>query len=340
MNPTPLITLSNLRHEYQGKPVLQADRLNIFPGTITGLAGPNGSGKSTLLSILGLVLKPSSGTMAFREDRVAPSCVWARRKITLLTQEPYLLKRSVFNNVAYGLMVRKETAHLQERVFKALATVGLSPERFAHRHAHELSGGEARRVALAARLALDPDVLLLDEPTTHVDETSSRMIRNAVIQNCRDRQTTLVVSSHDREWLDSISDRVLTLYKGRIYDHGRINIIHGPWTQGKDGTFEGLPGTDAQGFPVPAPPHGNAVAIIPSQSLNLSLSSEPVPGEALSISCLVTGVHLEPKHMNWIVALKTGNLTLTATLASGKACLVRPGEPVLAYYLPHHMMYV
>jgi tungstate transport system ATP-binding protein len=92
--------------------------------------------------------------------------------------------------------------------------LGLDPDTFARRQWDELSGGEAQRVALAARLVLNPRVLLLDEPTASVDARSSELIRSASLRARNDWGTTLVIASHDREWLYDVCDEVLHLFKG------------------------------------------------------------------------------------------------------------------------------
>lgn len=339
MNPSPLFHIRHLKHAYRGKTVLDIDNLNLFPESITGLAGPNGSGKSTLMQILGLVMAPSAGELTYLGSPVGPQTVKARRKIAFLPQEPCLLKRSVFGNVAYGLKIRHETSGIAERVNRALEIVGLAPGRFAGRHAHHLSGGEARRVALAARLVLEPDVLLLDEPTAHVDEKSSRLIQQAVIQSCQRKKTTLVVSSHDTEWLHSISDRVLTLFDGHIFDHGRINIVYGPWKKGNDGCYQGTLAGSSVAFPVPRPPRDHAVAILPARHLHVCKDPRQIPPHALSLAGLVTGIHLDSRNETCVVSLKCGEFMLISTSAEIGEVLVKPGEPIHIYYSPGDVLY-
>lgn len=334
-----LFDIRCLRHHYQGETVLEHDQLSIRPETITGLTGPNGSGKSTFLNILGLIVKPSQGSINFMGSPVAPFSNQARHRIALLPQDPYLLKRSVFDNVAYGLFIRKKTIDLERRVFDALDTVGLASKQFAHRHVHHLSGGEARRVALAARLVLNPDVLLLDEPTSHVDEQSRRMIHSAVLAARKNRKTTLVISSHDREWLYSISDRVLTFLKGRIHDQGRLNILYGPWKKWANNLYHGPIQDDSKPFPVLCPPHEQAIGILPARSLGLSGSIETLPEGSLSCRCFITGWAYESSTETMFVSMKNGETTLVSAFEKNAHPHITPGEAVHVFYFPRDLTF-
>ena len=207
--------LKDIRQVYEGRTVLEIPFLRIEAGSILGLFGPNGSGKSTLLRLLALLEDPVRGILRFQGHDVSSRDTSTRRKITLLDQDPYLLKRSVLGNVAYGLRVRGHTA-VRDRVEDALEQVGLAPARFAGRRWHELSGGEAQRVALAARLVLKPSVLLLDEPTANLDQESTERIRLASLAARQEWGATIVLVSHDRAWLESASDRFLLMGRGRL----------------------------------------------------------------------------------------------------------------------------
>jgi len=210
-----LYQLENLSQVYGDRTVLEVDRLNIDVKTITGLIGPNGSGKSTLMRILAFLEEPAGGRGLFQGKPFSKVPLDLRRQVTMLSQEPYLLKRSVQANVAYGLKLRG-AAHIQDPVAGALEKVGLDPARFSHRSWRELSGGEAQRVALAARLVLKPKVLLLDEPTASVDRESSELILRAAL-DARDRWgTTLIIISHQLTWLRQIADRILSMDYGRL----------------------------------------------------------------------------------------------------------------------------
>ena len=184
---TPLFHLENIVRNYPDpasrdphavRTVLNLSELDIRAGEILGIRGHNGSGKSTLLRIIALLEPPDSGTVLFEGRPAGTDDLHLRRQVTLLLQTPYLLSRSVASNVAYGLRVRgiRNASELQNRIAASLLAVGLDPAVFLHRRRHELSGGECQRVALAARLALRPRVLLMDEPTASVDQQSAERI--------------------------------------------------------------------------------------------------------------------------------------------------------------------
>ncbi|MCL2767377.1 MAG: energy-coupling factor ABC transporter ATP-binding protein [Synergistaceae bacterium] len=209
--------LENLRCSYKDRLALDIPYLAIERGSTVGFVGRNGSGKSTLLKALGF-LQPYEGTLKFFGN-INPSRN-EKRKVTLLLQEHFLLRRSVFENVAYGLRLRHiPNGEIKSRVEEALTSVGLEPELFARRQWYALSGGESQRVALAARLALKPEVLLLDEPTANIDEDSSILVNN-VLTKIKEKGTTIIIASHDITWLNELinseKDKILTLRGGVI----------------------------------------------------------------------------------------------------------------------------
>ncbi len=210
-----LYRLSNVTQCYGGKTVLDVSDFSISKGAIVGLAGHNGSGKSTMMRILAFLESPASGEIFYDGKRVDVANTDLRREVSLLTQEPYLLKRTVGRNVAYGLELRGAD-NIESTVRDSLNMVGLDPDLFMSRQWYELSGGEAQRVAFAARLAINPRVLLLDEPTASLDRESTLLIREAAAK-VRDKcGTTLVIVSHDQSWLEEVSDVICRFSMGTI----------------------------------------------------------------------------------------------------------------------------
>jgi tungstate transport system ATP-binding protein len=213
-----LYSLRGVAVTYGGAEVLRVPELDIAPGAGLGLYGHNGSGKSTLLRVLGFLLAPAAGVLTFEGRRVDAAALrhghLLRRRAVLLGQDTCLLKRSVAANVAYGLKLRGERVD-EARIARAMALTGLDYAAFGRRSWRQLSGGEARRVALAARLALSPAALLLDEPTTGLDRASTEHVK-AAARAARERGAALVVASHDLDWLRDCADTVLELKDGRV----------------------------------------------------------------------------------------------------------------------------
>jgi len=233
----PLYRVERLRYTFGSHFTLDISELVIQPGESLGLVGPNGGGKSTLLRLLAFIDHPHSGKIYFEGVPAGPENVEARKNVAMLLQSAYLLKRTVFENVAYGLRVRNEMQNAGPRVREALTWVGLPPEKFARRSWHELSGGEAQRVALAARLVLRPKVLILDEPTASVDRQSSYLIKDAVDRCRRMFGTSLIIVSHDHFWLNTVTDTIRRMDEGRLMEYVGGNLIYGPWEASEDGLY-------------------------------------------------------------------------------------------------------
>lgn len=230
-----IFSLRNLTHRYDGHPTLDIVSLDIPAGGVVGLIGPNGSGKSTLLKVLGCLLARRSGELLYNGLPVGGREREVRREVTLLLQEPYLMRRSVYANIAYGLKLRGVApSEIEARAADSLARVGMAAEQFARRPWFRLSGGEVQRVSLAVRLALRPKVLLLDEPTANVDETSAVRIKEAVWRAWRDWGTTIVVATHDLVWLYEVATKIVSLYRGRAISDGAENLVQGDWARSGD----------------------------------------------------------------------------------------------------------
>ena len=221
-----LYELKNIEHYYDGKKVLDIENLILHKNQILGFFGPNGSGKSTLFSLLSFICKPIKGEIFFENTSKIDSEI--KKSIVILPQNPYLLKRSVFENIAYGLKIRNENENLIQKVEEALSLVGLDND-FSKRKWSQLSGGEAQRVALAARLILKPKVLILDEPTAGVDTNSAQLIKEAILIAKQKYNTTIFISSHDYNWLNHISDKKIALFQGNLVENGNINLLFSPW---------------------------------------------------------------------------------------------------------------
>lgn len=325
----PIYAIHDLQHAYGGRAVLDIPHLTLAPHTIVGLVGANGSGKSTLLRLLAAVEAPRRGRIAFEGAPLTPFAPATRSRITLLSQEPYLLRRSVQRNVAYGMELRGGAPDLKTRVAEALTLVGLPPERFAPRSWRALSGGEAQRVALAARLILRPAVLLLDEPTASVDAHSAELIKSAALRARREWGTTLVIASHDRPWLQVVCDTLMQLGNGRVLQAGRESLVYGPWVRRPDGRAEKLL-PDGQRLVVPAPPTDEAVLRF-QPALALPAEDPAGPGR---LEGTVAGLGLEKEGGRLTVTCQAAGLTVHLQLHRDRVAAdgLLPGRPVVLIY--------
>lgn len=318
MSP-PVYRLESLEVRYKDRLVLDVEHLEIGEGTILGLEGPNGSGKSTLLRVLAFLETPSSGFLHFM-GAPADRCdlLALRRQVTLLLQDPYLLRTSVFENVAYGLRVRGIRESLKERVFHSLELVGLDPASFARRPWKSLSGGEARRVALASRLALRTPVLLLDEPTAGVDAQSAVLLKSAALKAREEWGATLVVVSHDMAWMSQVADRLLAFQDGRPGRYVVQNRFEGPWTEREGGLWSMAIG-DGQSVVATKPPGSGRTGFLDAEDITVSVQRP----EGLSTRNMlpVTVLQMSLENGSGAVLLKgaCGDRVLTARLTRSSA---------------------
>jgi tungstate transport system ATP-binding protein len=328
---SPIYAIRSLEHSYGDKTVISIEQLTVQPASILGVIGPNGSGKSSLLRLLGLIERPARGEILFDGRLVEPFSGEARFLITLLPQEPFLMKRSVFKNIAYGLKLRGIGGDMTARVEEALALVGLASRDFARRPWFALSGGEAQRVALAARLALKPKVLLLDEPTASVDAASAQLIKEASLKARRQWGATLIVASHDWQWLYEICDEILHIFNGKIFGTGRQTIIFGPWQQLQPGNWVKIL-SDNQQLAVPAPPNHESAAVIEVQSVSKEESRSE--GDDRVLRGTVSRLSLEKKSGQVVAAINVGNLSFTVGLTphQQQEQTIFPGKNIFIHY--------
>ncbi len=228
-----LYNLKNIEQYFDGRRVLSIDELSLEENQIIGFFGPNGSGKSTLFSLLSFINNPCSGQITFNGVENKKLDSKTRQSVVMVPQNPYLLKRTVYENIVYGLKLRNETDNLDKKVNSALSMVGLESS-FAKRKWSQLSGGEAQRVALAARLILKPKVLILDEPTSGVDTNSAQLIKEAILCAKQKYNTTILISSHDHNWLNHICDKKIALFQGNLIESSNVNLLFAPWRKNEN----------------------------------------------------------------------------------------------------------
>lgn len=210
----------------QGNFKLDVPHLVLQAGHMYVLRGENGSGKSTLLRLLALLQPPQTGIFRFagdpigwRSDRL--QCL--RQRITLLEQNPWLFIGSVEKNLAFGLKLRGVRGNeLRQKIDWALDIVGLNG--FQKRRAKELSGGETRRVALARALCLQPQLLLLDEPTANLDVGQVEALEKFLL-SLPQQGMTLVIASHDSGQAKRLGGKVITMENGRLLGDPELQSV-------------------------------------------------------------------------------------------------------------------
>jgi tungstate transport system ATP-binding protein len=211
-----LYRLENLRFSYGSQKVLNIDHLQLANGRVYAIVGQNGAGKTTLLKILSGLLTIESGEIYFQDKLIDKKNHRILGNETIYVhQNPMLLKGTVFDNVAYGLQIRKfAKREIKLITNNFLEMLGLSS--LTVRNSKNLSQGEIKRVAIARALALTPKVLLLDEPTGHIDKESATKIKEVLLKINKDLGTTIIYSSHDNKFNEQLADKVFLLANGEL----------------------------------------------------------------------------------------------------------------------------
>jgi sulfate transport system ATP-binding protein len=213
------IEVSSVGKRFGSFVALEDVDLTVADGRLTALLGPSGGGKSTLLRIIGGLEQPDSGTVRINgkdATRVPPQ----RRNVGFVFQHYAAFKHlSVYRNVAFGLEIRKRPkAEIRARVNELLALVHL--EQFADRLPEQLSGGQRQRMALARALAVEPSVLLLDEPFGALDAQVRKELRDWLRRLHDEVHVTTIFVTHDQEEALEVADELVVINHGRIEQVG------------------------------------------------------------------------------------------------------------------------
>jgi tungstate transport system ATP-binding protein len=205
----------NLSKSYRSEPILQNCSFTAKQSGIYVLMGPNGSGKSTFLRICALLEAPDSGNVDFySEGRLLAKDISLRRRITLLLPKIGAFNTSVYKNVAYGLTIRDLRKNdIVSRVDHALDFVGLLGKK--NQKAATLSTGETQRLGIARALAIQPEIIFLDEPTASVDVANTEIIEDIIRKMGKDGRS-IVMTTHDTAQAKRLADELLLLKGGQI----------------------------------------------------------------------------------------------------------------------------
>lgn len=231
-----LIEINNLTHIYsEGLPfekkAVDDISLKVEENEFIGLIGHTGSGKSTFIQHLNGLLKPSSGEIIIdgtRVDKSGANLTDLRKKVGLVFQYPeyQLFEETIEKDIAFGpknLDISEE--EVQERVKSSMDSVGLDYETYKDKSPFELSGGLKRRVAIAGVLAMEPKVLILDEPTAGLDPRGRDEILSEIKSIHEKRKMTVILVSHSMEDVAKIAERIVVLDKGKVFLDGEPRDI-------------------------------------------------------------------------------------------------------------------
>lgn len=204
-----LLDVQEVAYVREGKTLLTPTSFTLQAGEFVHLAGPSGSGKSTLLKIIASLMEPTSGDIRFKGEAITslkPETY--RQQVSYCFQSPVLFGDTVYDNLAFPWLIRKQKVD-RARLAAGLKQVNL-PEDLLDKPIGPLSGGEKQRVALLRHLQCLPDILLLDEITSALDEENKRAIAALIAEQVREHRLTVIWISHDREELAQ-AQRVITL---------------------------------------------------------------------------------------------------------------------------------
>jgi len=249
------IEIRNLSKQFGTFSALRDVSLEVKSGELLALLGPSGSGKTTLLRVIAGLEAADTGQVLFQGEDATDQHV-RERQVGFVFQHYALFRNmTIFENVAFGLRVRPKrfrpsTAEIQQRVHELLKLVQL--DWLADRYPHQLSGGQRQRIALARALAVEPKVLLLDEPFGALDAKVRKELRSWLRRLHDEMHITSVFVTHDQEEALEVADRVVVMNEGRIeqigtpdevYEHpaspfvyrflGKVNLFHGRLHRGR-----------------------------------------------------------------------------------------------------------
>lgn len=220
-----LIKTDNLVYKTNGLHILKNINLEVARGEVFALIGPTGAGKTTLLRLLDLLETPSSGKVYYDGLDVTMTAhrLDIRRQMAFVQQKPVVFNMSVFDNIACGLRWRNEKDNtVKQKAEAVLELVGMAG--YGKRNARMLSGGETQRVAIARALVIEPELLLLDEPTANLDPVSALKIEDVLVHILK-QKSTMLIATHDMAQGQRLADRIGVLNSGELIQVGKASDI-------------------------------------------------------------------------------------------------------------------
>lgn len=224
---TSIYQLKNVTFNYGTEFNLVNVCIDIKKSNIIGIVGPNGSGKTSLLNVLSFLKLPYTGTLLYNEKKLTKNNLEQFRKtVGYVQQNPYLLRGTAFKNIELGLKLKKIDKGIRvKKVSEVMQLLGIN--KLSNRNARTLSGGEAQKVAIGQVLVLDPDVLILDEPFTHLDKDSIDDLEQIVLKLKKNLGKTIILTTHNQYQAQWLADDVYSVIKGKVFEYQMINLFSG-----------------------------------------------------------------------------------------------------------------
>jgi tungstate transport system ATP-binding protein len=350
-----LLALRDISVQYGNFTALQLSSLDVLVGEVLAVIGPNGAGKSTLLRVMGLLQQPTTGKVFFDGEKATQkNGLLLRRRAASVFQEPLLLNASVHDNVALGLRIRGlRHTEVEKRLRPWLERLDIV--HLGSRKARTLSGGEAQRTSLARALALNPELLLLDEPFSALDPPTREGLLLDLQEILTETAVTTVLVTHDRHEAFMLGERIGVLKEGRLLQIGsNLDIFTRPLNEdvaeivGMDTRLSGVVEKMADGMTT-VRLTGGAVKVIgrfepgkrvilcirPEDISLCRLSEDQCPSDGMN-HIRVRIVRVSPWMAQYRIVLAWADTAVTALI--GKTSFVelclRQGDEALASFSP------
>ncbi len=313
----PVLALRDIVTRYGPAFSLRVPALEVAEGETLALIGPNGSGKSTLLRVMALLQAPDEGAVWFRGRAVTVAGgLETRRRMAVVFQQPLLADMRVEDNVGLGLRFRGVSpGERRLRASRWLERLGLAG--LGGRAARTLSGGEAQRVALARALALEPDVLLLDEPFAALDAPTRASLAPDLAAILKTDRVTSVLVTHDRGEAQAIADRVGVMFEGSLHQVDETARVFGAPASDAVARFVGVE-TILAGEVVEAE---DGLAVVAVGRCRVEVAATASKGERIRVG-------IRPEDVTLSTAREAGGRSSARNHFTGTVVRLTPGSPV------------